>query len=197
MENINTTARSHTTVKNHTGVGLPWVVRWSFIASSTGDVGSISGVRRTKITNPATTEPTSSKSSYSQKATSTRDPRTATRESPCTTTKAQPEFFFLIKRKNHTGVSRLVPGPGCWLLSNTGSAHWPASVPFLSPFSPGFLQSLSLCVGSYPSSKTYVLWLAISFTLEKDPSTSQELGSPISFTGFCSLYDTPRNRPDR
>lgn len=104
-------------------------------------------------------------------------------------------FFFKLKERIIQVSPGLVSGPGCWLLSNTGSAHWPASVPFLS-FS-SLSQSLCLCVAGYPSSKTYLLWLAICFTLEKDPSTSKEFYSPISFTGFCSLYDTPRNRPDR
>lgn len=62
------------------------------LTSSTGDVGSISG-RRTKIPpNPGNYWAYELQSSYSKRreATSTRDPRTATRESPCTTTKTQP-----------------------------------------------------------------------------------------------------------
>ena len=171
--------------------------------SSTGDVGSISG-RRTKI--PPTpgnywTYELQSSCSKRREATSTRDPRTATRESPCTTTKTEDSrnvfFFFLIKRKKESYMCLQV-----WCLVLAVDSFLILEVLtglLLSPFfpSPSLFQSLSLCVASYLSSKTYLLWLAISSTLEKDHSTSQEFCSPISFTGFCSLCDTPRNRPDR
>lgn len=85
-----------------------------------------------------------------------------------------------------------VPGPSSWLLSNmvTTSAHW--ALPPLSfslPVSLSLTASLSL--GCHLFIKEDLHWVSISFTLEAFYAHS------LSFTGYCSLDNTPTNRPDR
>lgn len=125
-----------------------------------------------------------------------QETRTATRESPCTTTKhhSQNFFFFKLKERIIQVSPGLVPGPGCWLLSNTEVLTGLLLSPFF-PFLPGFLRaSLFVWAAIHQARPTYSDLPSVTLRRTLPPL---RVGLSHLFTGFCSLYDTPRNRPDR